>query len=278
MKILTVALGLETGVIDRNSRILDTGRMRVGGWPIQNYDYYRHPNPGLIDLKYLFVHSSNIASAKIAMDIKAETYHRMLKTLGMGQRTGIDIPGESSGLFRGDPNWDISTHASLGYGYGLGATPIQMAAAVGSIANQGQWVQPHVIKQTGKPLAKRQVLSPKTCKVLTDILVESIQQSPRNPANVPGLDVAGKTGTSKKPKADGPGYSKDLYTSFAGYFPAQNPEVLVMVVVDSPKIPQAWGSTVAAPIFREIAEETIHYLGIPTQSVATRQWNETSHG
>jgi cell division protein FtsI/penicillin-binding protein 2 len=270
MKILTVACGLESGVINKSSRILDTGRMKVGGWTIQNYDYHKHPNPGNIDLVYLFQHSSNIASAKIAMMMPKSVHYNLLDRFGMGRKTGIELPGETRGALYKPETWDLSTHATLGYGYGLMATPMQMAAAVAAIANRGIWVTPHLLKSTPiKPIVRRRVLSEQTAADLTELLRTSIAAAENSPANIAGLDVAGKTGTSRKPSENGRGYSSDLFTSFVGFFPAQKPRVLTMVVIDSPHSAEAWGSTVAAPIFRAIASETIHYLGLTPAKITT---------
>ncbi len=260
-KILTVACGLESGVIHKNSRIEDTGKMKIGGWDIRNYDYYKSGAPGMIDLVYLFQHSSNIASAKIAMMTPKAEHEKLLRRFGLGKRTGIDIPGESSGLFSSSNTWDVSTHATLGYGYGLASTPIQMAAAIAAIANKGVWITPHVLKNQ-KKITKRQVLSPETAETVTHLLAESIRTAKTSTVRLEGIDIAGKTGTSYKPRSDGKGYDENVYTSFVGYFPAKDPEVLIMVVVDSPKIAEAFGSTVAGPIFKAIADETVSYLNL----------------
>lgn len=266
-KILTVACGLESGVIDRDSRIQDTGQMKVGGWTITNYDYGKHGAPGNIDLVYLFQHSSNIASAKISMMMPTEVHHRLLTNFGMGSKTGIDIPGESAGLMNSPKSWDTTTHATVGYGYGLASTPIQMASAIAAIANKGVWVTPHLLKETPN-VEKRRVLSAKTSRTITELLKESIQTAKTSTVTVEGINIAGKTGTSRKPRDDGRGYGTDLYTSFVGYYPAESPKVLMMVVVDSPAIGEAWGSTVAGPIFRAIAKESLGYLGIKTSKIA----------
>jgi cell division protein FtsI (penicillin-binding protein 3) len=258
-KILTVASGLETGVITKDSRVLDTGKINIQGWDIQNYDYYKHPYPGMINLKALLVHSSNIGSLKISLMVPKEKHYNMLKSFGIGQKTGIDLPGESAGIFPPPSTWSESTHASIGYGYGIASTPIQIASAVAAIANKGIWVTPHVIKYSSEDYAKkiktRRVLSEKTAHDLTEVLAESIEASDAKSGKIPKYRVAGKTGTSRKPNANGIGYSTGIYTSFAGYFPVKNPQVLIMVVVDSPKTGNSWGSTVAGPVFNAIATE-----------------------
>lgn len=284
MKILTVAMGIESGSIKENSTILDTGMMQIGGWPIRNYDYSKRPYPGTIDLTYLFQHSSNIGSAKIALSIPKQKYYQLLTSLGFSKRTGIDMTGESSGSVSPSSTWGEAQQASLGYGYGLMATPLQMITAVAAVANGGKWVQPHVIKniydlgstqgnvsglRTISPLMSflnrrpaKQVLKPSTSAAVTRLLTKSLEANKEHPANLGIINVAGKTGTAKKSVEGGRGYSNDLYTSFIGFFPAEKPKLLAMVVVDSPRVAEAWGSTVAAPIFRNIAMEAIHYYGL----------------
>ncbi|WP_373531096.1 peptidoglycan D,D-transpeptidase FtsI family protein [Vampirovibrio sp.] len=267
-KILTVASGLELGKISKTSRILDTGKIKVGGWTIQNYDYGRHGAPGMIDLNYLLMHSSNIASAKISLMMPVQQQYELLKRIGIGSKTGIDIPGESAGIILPPKSWDESTHASIGYGYGMAATPVQMASAVAAIANGGIWNSPHVMK--GSPVTHRRIFSEKTCADMRELLTRSIKEAKTSTVRVEGVDVAGKTGTSRRPSATGRGYSSDVYTSFVGFFPAQSPKVLIMVVVDSPTMAESWGSTVAGPIFRNIAQETVSYLGLNAAKIARR--------
>ncbi len=267
-KIFTVAAGLESGAIDRNTRIQDTGRMKVGGWTIQNYDFNQHGAPGTIDLIYLLMHSSNIASAKISLMIPKQKHYELLKLIGIGSKTGIDLPGESAGIILQPHTWDESTHASIGYGYGMAATPIQMAAGVAAIANGGIWNTPHVMKKT--PVTHRRIFSEKTCAIMRDLLTASIRDAKTSTVRLEEMNVAGKTGTSRKPNDNGRGYSSNLFTSFVGFFPAEDPKVLIMVVADSPQMAEAWGSTVAGPIFHAIAKETISYLGLNVAKIAER--------
>ncbi|MFM7467932.1 MAG: peptidoglycan D,D-transpeptidase FtsI family protein [Vampirovibrionales bacterium] len=261
MKILTVALGLETGVIQEDSKLLDTGAKTIGGWRIQNYDYHKRPHPGWIDLVYLLHHSSNIGSADIALRIPPKTYYQKLQALGFGGRTGIEVLGESAGLLPSvEEGWDISRRATMGYGYGLSATPLQMVAAVNALANGGVWVPPHVVKSRSlKQLKPHRVFTPETAAAMTRLLTKSISENKDTPANIQTIPVAGKTGTSRKPLPQGGYSSTNLYTSFIGYWPANNPMVTIAVVVDAPSA-SAWGSTVAAPIFRDITMEAYHYL------------------
>ena len=264
-KTITVASAIELGKINRYSRINDTGKIKIGWWTIKNYDYARHPNPGMIDLVYLFEHSSNVASVVVAQMMGKHEYYNMLKKFGFGERTGIDLPGESVGLLKSPSRWDASDHASMGYGYGSSVTAIQMVSAVSAIANDGVRVTPHVIKYSPEEAAEKikhvQVMAPEHARVVTDLLTESINRG-HSPIKNPSYNIAAKTGTSIKPKENGAGYTNKLYTSIVGYMPSSNPQVLIYVIVDSAQGGEIWGNTVAAPIFKEISTQIARILNL----------------
>ncbi|MCD7740455.1 MAG: penicillin-binding protein 2 [Candidatus Gastranaerophilales bacterium] len=266
-KTLTVAAGLESGKIKPSSKILDTGKMKLGNWTIQNYDYNKHPNPGMISLVYLLEHSSNVGSANIALMMSASEFYNVLSKFGIGKKTGIDLNGESSGLLPKPFQWDKSRQATMGYGYGASVTAIQMISAVSALANNGVKVTPHVIKYSPEEEAEKiqhiQVISPETAKITTQLLAQSVANS-KSYINLEKYTVAGKTGTSKKPKEKSKGYSNALYASVIGYLPASNPQILVYVIVDSASAGgPVWGNTVAAPIFKEVANQCARILNIP---------------
>jgi cell division protein FtsI (penicillin-binding protein 3) len=264
-KILTVASALETGAITENERVDDTGKIKIQGWEIKNHDYHKDPNPGIIDLVTLFRQSSNVGSIKIAFKMPPYEHHKMLTLFGLGSKTGIDLPGESSGILPEADKWDKITQASISYGYSVAATPVQIASAVAAIANDGVWVTPHVIQRpSDDPSIKRiQILSPETCKTMTRLLAKSIETSDSTVGQIPKYRVAGKTGTSKKPNSSGKGYSDSgNYTSFIGYYPVKAPKVLIMVVLDNPKAGSSWGSTTAGPVFNAVATEVGRILDL----------------
>ena len=126
-KIITVACGFMNKKINKNSRINDVGKMKIGWWDVYNYDYKSKGAPGMIDLVYLFLHSSNIGSIKIAQMMTSDEFYESLRLFNFGERTGIDLPGESAGLLPPPKRWDAATHGSMGYGYGASTTVIQMA-------------------------------------------------------------------------------------------------------------------------------------------------------
>ncbi len=264
-KIITVASGFMNKKINKYTKINDTGKMKIGWWDVVNYDYKSKGAPGMIDLVYLFEHSSNIGSIKIAQMMSDSEFYNSLKLFNFGEKTGIDLPGESAGLLPTPKHWDVATHGAMGYGYGASTTAIQMVSAISAIANGGVWITPHVIKYSAEveptKIAKRRILEEQDAKDITSLLVESVEKG-KNPAKMDDFYIAAKTGTSRKPNANGTGYSNKLYTSMVGYFPASDPKVVLYVIVDSPSGEGIWGSTVAAPIFKEISVELVRILNL----------------
>lgn len=271
-KVLTVASAMELGKINAHSKINDTGKIKVGWWDIENYDYKKHPNPGMISLEYLFEHSSNVGSVRVAQTMTSKEFYDILKKFGIGTITGIDLPGESRGIMKQANKWDTSDHASMGYGYGASVTAIQMIAAVSALANNGVRVTPHIIKYSPEEAANKvtsvQVLKPETAKAVTKILTNSINQG-KSKIKMEKFNVAAKTGTSKKPKEDGSGYTSKYYTSIVGYLPSSDPQVLIYIMVDSAQGENVWGSTIAAPIFKEVSSQVARIMNLkPDKNVS----------
>jgi cell division protein FtsI (penicillin-binding protein 3) len=154
----------------------------------------------------------------------------------------------------------------MGYGYGASVTAMQMVSAVSALANNGVRVTPHVIKYSPEEEAEKvervQALSPETAKTVTQLLAESVANS-KGAINLDRYTVAGKTGTSKKPMEHQKGYSSALYASVIGYLPAKDPQLLIYVVIDSASNGPVWGNTVAAPVFREVANQCARIMNIP---------------
>ena len=264
-KILTVAAAVQEGKIQRNSTVLDTGKVEIGGWTISNYDYYKHPYPGNIDMEYLFLHSSNVASLKVAMMMTPKEFYDILYKFGIGRKTGIDLPGESSGLLPKPETWDKSRHASMGYGYGASVTPIQMITAVAAIANDGMKITPHVVKYSEEDLPKyvkkERVMDPEKARLVTEFLTKSTSQA-KTAINLDEYQVASKTGTSRKTMEGAKGYTDKLYTSAIGYLPASDPQVVIYVVIDSASGWEIWGSTVAVPVFAAVAKQVARIMNL----------------
>ncbi len=264
-KIITVASAMELGKINEKSTVLDTGKTTIGKWEIKNYDYDVHPYPGNISLEYLFEHSSNIGAINIAKTMTAKEFYDMLKKFGYGAKTGIDLPGESSGLLPYYTSWDQGIHATMSYGYGTSVTAMQMISAVQALANNGVKVTPHVVKYSPEEEAVKvkrvQVISPETAHSITKLLAAAVNNG-RSVIKMDRYNVAAKTGTSRKPKENSSGYTPFMYTSTIGYFPASDPQVLVYVMVDSAKVGAIWGNTVAGPVFHEVTTQIARIMNL----------------
>ena len=273
-KTITVASALDLGKINENSTVLDTGKIKIGNWEIKNHDYHIRPYPGDISLEYLFQHSSNIGSIKVAWMMTPMEFYGVLKKFGFGSKTGIDLPGESSGLLPSWTHWDHTFHATMGYGYGTSVTAIQMISAVQTLANNGVRVTPHVIKYSQEEYDNKihytQVIKPETAQTVTKLLVKSIENS-ESEVKMDKYQVAEKTGTSRKVNENGRGYSPYLYTSSIGYLPASDPQALIYVMVDSPKEGAVWGSTVAAPVFHEVATQIARIMNFKPDKTPKKQ-------
>ena len=269
-KIITVASAMELGKINENSTVLDTGKTTIGNWEIKNYDYDVHPYPGHISLEYLFEHSSNIGAINIARTMSPKEFYDMLKKFGFGSKTGIDLPGESSGLLPYYSYWDQGIHATMSYGYGTSVTAMQMISAVQALANHGVRVTPHVIKYSPEEEAvkvqRTQVVSAQTAHSITRLLASAVNHG-RSVIKMDKYNVAAKTGTSRKPKENTSGYTPFMYTSTIGYLPASDPQILVYVMVDSAKVGAIWGNTVAGPVFHEVTTQVARILNLKPDKV-----------
>jgi len=270
-KILTVACALEKKIIDYDFTYQDSGKLKVNRSIIKNHDYSKSKSRKL-NLVDLFRYSSNTASAYISLQIGAEDFYNKLKDFGIGSKTEIELPSESSGSLRNPKEWEKLDLATTGFGQGVvSVTPIQFIAAVNSIANDGIWVKPHLIKSLKsvqrnkkiKKIKKKRAISQKNARKIREILAESIalaiEEDPNYLAGkVKGLKIAGKTGTAQKycPELKRYCLNKTI-ASFIGFFPVDQPEFTILVVLDSPKKCGGWGNTCAGPIFNEISEKLI---------------------
>ena len=277
-KIITVAAAMSLGKINEHSKILDTGKTTIGNWEIKNYDYDIHPYPGEISLEYLFEHSSNIGAINVAKTMTPKEFYDVLKNFGFGSKTGIDLPGESSGLLPYWAQWDKGIQATMSYGYGTSVTAMQMLSAVQSLANNGVRITPHIIKYPQEEFDQKihytQVVSPETARIITKLLAASVNNG-RSVIKMDNYNVAAKTGTSRKPKENASGYTPYTYTSTIGYLPASDPQVLIYVMVDSAKVGAIWGNTVAGPVFKEVATQVARIMNLKPDKFTPGKTNTT---
>jgi cell division protein FtsI/penicillin-binding protein 2 len=284
-KILTVSSGLDTGAIKPDSCFYDSGILQVGNRTIHNHD----GGHGKVDLLHLLIFSSNVVAAQVGLTMTPQQFHDKLSEFKIGQHTGIDIPGESRGLLLAAKYWRPIDQATTGFGQGaVAVTPLQLISAVAAVANNGVWVQPHVIRRIYDPRTavtdkwiepkRQQVISPATAHLMCTLLKENIAMGTQIAGQVPGYEVAGKTGTAQKAIEGGRGYlAGQTVASFVGFLPADQPQFLCLVVVDGPQTDGRWGNTVAGPVFNAIAVEGARYLGIPPSSTVNLGTKTIAH-
>jgi cell division protein FtsI/penicillin-binding protein 2 len=227
--------------------------------------------------------SSNVGAITLAEKLRPHRLARWISRFGFGRRTGIDFPGESSGIVLPEQDWSGSTIGNVPIGQGIAVTPIQMAAAYGAVANRGMWVQPHIVDHVGDAHSfvprRRQIVSPAVSAQLVTMLKNVVAEGTGIEAVVPGYQVAGKTGTAAKPDPRG-GYSDSRYVaSFVGIVPASRPRLVILVSVDEPR-GAIWGGVVAAPAFAQIARFDLQYLdgGVPPDAPATAGLSASASG
>ncbi len=269
-KILTVAAGLETGVITPEWTYNDTGLLEIGGIEITNWDKQAY---GVVDVRQVLVNSLNIGTAEVALAMKWERFYGMLERFGIGSQTQVNLQGEEAGILRtpysitGD--WDDSDLATNSFGQGVSVTSLQMLTAANAIANDGLMMQPRIVYQivdgetiyTARPTTVRRVISAETAALVTDMMVSVVQDGLDERAQVPGYTVAGKTGTAQI--AGVVEYLEGAYImSFIGFLPADDPQVSVLVKLDRPF--GDYASQTAAPLFSRVASRLVLLLEIPT--------------
>ncbi|MEO8036141.1 MAG: penicillin-binding transpeptidase domain-containing protein, partial [Acidobacteriota bacterium] len=267
-KIVTAAAGLEEGIITP-SQIIDCGNgaIQIGNVAIHEHGGHRY---SLMTFEDVIVHSSNVGTIRVGLSLGPARFYKYMRDFGFGERTGIQLPGEATGLVRRTEKWSMLSNASMSIGQEIGVTPLQIVRAVATVANGGVRVEPRIVDRIvdakGRVLFKpatpepRRVISEKTAAVLNEILKAVVARGTGENAALAEHIVAGKTGTAQK--AGRGGYSPDKFVaSFAGYVPADRPRLVMLVVIDEPKGAQ-YGGTVAAPVFREIAEASLRYLGV----------------
>jgi cell division protein FtsI (penicillin-binding protein 3) len=218
--------------------------------------------------------SSNVGAITLAKLLGQRRLAQWISRFGFGKPTGIDFPGESRGIMLPEKSWSGSSIGNIPIGQGIAVTAIQMASAYAAIANHGVWAQPHLVDHVGDGRSKvpqrRRIVSRWVAHQLMGMLKNVVAEGTGTLAEVPGYQVAGKTGTAAKPDPQG-GYSDSRYVaSFVGVVPASRPRLVILVSVDEPR-GAIWGGVVAAPAFAQIAKFDLQYLdgGIQPDAPAT---------
>ncbi len=240
----------------------EDGQFTVAGKIITDHEKF-----GLLTFPQIIAHSSNVGTIKIAQKLGEKPLYKYSRDYGFGTSTGIRFPGEVQGVLRKTKDWSDMSLAEVSIGYEVAITALQLASAYSAIANGGVLLKPRLVKQilsqegkivyTENPEVIRRVASKEIMSTITDILVQVVNSGTGTKADIQGWSVAGKTGTAHK-FIDGE-YSKNKYISnFAGFFPAENPQVVCVIVLDEPRYGLHWGGYGAAPVFKRVVQRIIN--------------------
>jgi cell division protein FtsI (penicillin-binding protein 3) len=263
VKALTLAAALESGKLKPTSEFnTSPGYRRYDGHTIRDTRDY-----GKLSMTDVLVKSSNIGASEIALTVGGEEVWKVFYDLGLGQVSGIGLPGESAGLLPNRPNWkDIET-ATFSYGYGLTVTPLQLVVAYAAIANNGVKVQPMMIRDGTSTVSKR-VLSESTATKMQSMLEQVVLKGTGRAAQSALYRIAGKTGTSHKVGPEG--YNDNRYVgTFAGFAPVSNPRLAMILIIDDPQGEKYYGGEIAAPAFGRIMEAALQLLNVaPDQALS----------
>lgn len=275
LKAVTVAAAIEEGVVTPATPI-DTPKSVVVG----EFEYEDHgSNPAWMSVEDVVMRSSNVGSIEIQRRLGNELHYAYLTAFGLGSPSGLDVAGERHGELQPTNLWTETSGSSIAIGYAVGTTPLQMAAVYSAIANDGVWVEPYlvteVIRADGTRIVTkprhRPVLSPDTAETMRRMLgrvVESDEGTGRR-ARMTDYTSGGKTGTSQKFDVEAQQYSDDTFASFIGMAPLDDPKIVVVVVLDTPKgsledgADLSLGGASAAPVFKEVTQNALHQLGVP---------------
>jgi len=274
IKVLTMAAALDSGAVRPDTTFMDTGFIEVGGITIRNWNRDSWGQQNMIGC---LQHSLNVCLAWVATQMGSQSFYGYMKRFGFGHPTGIDLSGEAAGRLKvpGDSDWypvDLGTNA---FGQGVSVTPLQMLMAASSIPNGGRMVTPHVLyamirdghqytvpsQYAGSPI------SAETARTLNEMLAISLEQE-SSQALLPGYRLAGKTGTAQIPTE----FGYDPYhtnASFIGWGPVDDPQFMVYIWLQSPTA-SIWSSETAAPVFSQVAEQTVILLNIPPDVVRSQ--------
>jgi len=271
-KIVIGVASLEEKILKPNTLFdVSRGSIEVGGKNI--HDAHKH---GVLTFKEVIQKSSNVGSIMIGMKLGKDRVYKYAKLLGIGEKTGIDLPGEVTGWIPRPEKWSSTSVGAIPIGQEVAVTPLQMLRAYSAIANGGFLVSPHVVSEIISPRGEvvasfknkdmDRIISAKTAETFKDILKSVVEEGGTGTsASVDGNAVAGKTGTAQIIDPRTKRYSKEKYvSSFVGFVPADSPRIAMIVVVYEPK-GQIYGGAVAAPVFRDIAGQALSYLNIPRE-------------
>lgn len=270
VKPFTVASGLECGTLSGGEVYNCGGSLTVGGWPISCHKKEGH---GAQTLSDGIANSCNVCMMRIVAAMGTGEFCKYQSVFGFGQETGIDLPGEATGLLYNAETMDASSLATNSFGQNFNVTMTQMVAAFSSLINGGNYYEPHVVKQildengnvieSKNPVLLKRTVSQETSEMLKKYMKQTMTEGTGRNAQVEGYSIGAKTGTAEKhPRKQG-----NYVLSYMGFAPAENPEVLVYVVIDEPNVPDQDTSKYVTDLAREIMAEAFPYLNVTMEKV-----------
>lgn len=267
-KVLVMSAAIDKGLLTPQTRCnICAGPVKIDGYEIKTWDDKYFPNTTMNEV---IQHSDNTGMVFVARKLGLTNMLDYFNRFGLGELTGIDLQGETTGIIRDKNDWHAIDLATAGFGQGISVTPLQLLNGVNAIANGGKIMKPYVVQKiytdTGNvinisPQVKDQAISETTSQIMTWVMVNAAENGESSFVNIKGLLVAGKTGTAQIPVA---GHYDPTQTnaSFVGFFPADHPKISMLVILNKPKT-SIYGAETAAPIFFNITKELINYLNIP---------------
>jgi cell division protein FtsI (penicillin-binding protein 3) len=269
IKAMTASAVIDKGIFTPRSMFHLPPTITVGGRVI-----HEAHDRGSVDwnLTQIVTQSSNIGAVKLGQALGPGPLSDYFGRFGLLERTGVDFPGEAKGWMPPTDSWSASTIGNVPFGQGVSVTELQLARAIAGIADRGELVTPHFLSgvrgdnSMKVTFTTKRAVSPKTALTMTNVLAQVVKDGTGKEAAVNGYQVAGKTGTAQKAIPGGGGYAAGAYiASFAGFLPAEDPKVLIIVTIDEPQ-GTIYGGSVAAPLFSSLAGYTVGHLKIPPPS------------
>ena len=277
MKLFTVAAALDAGAVAPDTWFdLQNGALKIGYKTIRDVHHDKY-----LTTSGIIKRSSNVGAVKVAQRLGKERMYAAFKRFGFGAKSGIELPGEQVGAFRSFEKWREIEFATMSFGYGLTVTPLQLAAAIAAIGNNGMYTPPRIVESitsaNGTLLREtrvepRPVITEKTARSVRAMMASVFEGGKDNGTAasivVPGFRCGGKTGTAEKWDAEAKRYNvKRHLSSFLGLAPIDKPRLAIVVLVDEPSDGGYYGGEVAGPVFATVASETLRYLGVPGESL-----------
>lgn len=268
-KVITAAAAIHEGVVHEDEPIdCEGGRYRVANHTYRDWRF----GFGVMAFRDVLANSSNVGTIKVCRRMQPETYFAWLRDFGFGAPTGVDLPGEATGLLRPPERWSKLTQSSMAFGQEISSTPIQLASALAAVANGGLLVRPHVLSElrdsgggvvrAHEPEVRNRVLKDSVARRVAGIMEHVVRTGTGSRAAIDGYRIAGKTSTAEKFDPETGTYGKYV-AGFAGFLPVSDPQVVILVMIDEPDPDRPHGgSVVALPVFREIAVAAIRSMRI----------------